>query len=168
MKITVREMVTFSLLGVIMFISKMVMEFLPNIHMLAMLIVAYTVVYRGKALFPIYVFVFLTGALYGFGTWWVPYLYIWTILWGAVMLLPRNLPEKISIPVYMVVAMLHGLLYGTLYAPFQAIAFGLSFKGMLLWIAAGFPWDILHAVGNLCTGALIVPCIRILEKAKQM
>lgn len=168
MKITVREMVTFSLLGVIMFISKMVMEFLPNIHMLAMLIVAYTVVYRGKALFPIYVFVFLTGALYGFGTWWVPYLYIWTILWGAVMLLPRNLPEKISIPAYMVVAMLHGLLYGTLYAPFQAIAFGLSFKGMLLWIAAGIPWDILHAVGNLCTGALIVPCIRILEKAKQM
>ena len=168
MKITVREMVTFSLLGVIMFISKMVMEFLPNIHMLAMLIVAYTVVYREKALFPIYVFVFLTGALYGFGTWWVPYLYIWTILWGAVMLLPRNLPEKISIPVYMVVAMLHGLLYGTLYAPFQAIAFGLSFKGMLLWIAAGIPWDILHAVGNLCTGALIVPCIRILEKAKQM
>ena len=166
-KLTVKEIVTFSLLGVIMFISKMVTEFLPNIHMLAMLIVSYTVVFRAKALFPIYVFVFLTGLFYGFGTWWVPYLYIWTILWGAVMLLTKNMGKR-KVPILIGVSALHGLLYGTLYAPFQALAFGLSFKEMLLWIAAGIPWDILHAIGNLCMGALIVPCIRILEKTKQM
>ena len=67
-------------------------------------------------------------------------------------------------PVYAAVCALHGLAYGTLYAPWQALAFGLSWEGMLTWIAAGLPFDALHAAGNLAAGLLILPLSRLLKR----
>lgn len=157
-------MVIFALLGTIMFLSKILMEFLPNIHMLGMLTMLYTVVYRRKALIPLYVFVLLEGVFAGFSIWWIPYLYIWTVLWGITMLLPKNMPPKVAVVVYMIVCGLHGLCYGTLYAPFQAIAFGYNLKGTLAWIVAGLPWDAIHMVGNIILGSLIVPLSKLLIK----
>lgn len=152
------------MLGTVMFISKIAMEWAPNIHVLAMLTVSYTVVYRKKALIPIYIFVFLEGLISGFSTWWGPYLYLWLVLWGIAMLLPRNLKPKIAVPLYMAVCALHGLFFGVLYAPFQAIAFGLNLQGAITWVIAGLPFDILHAVGNLAAGTLCVPLINLLRK----
>lgn len=164
---SIKELAIFSMLGTIMFISKIIMEFLPNVHLLGALTMIYTVVFRKKALIPIYVYVFLTGLWFGFATWWLPYLYIWTVLWGVTMLLPRNMPQKWAVVVYPIVCFLHGLSYGTLYAPAQALLFGLDFKGMLLWIAAGFPWDIVHGVGNIVAGLLIYPLSKAMLKLKK-
>ena len=120
----VYEVVVFAFLGVLMLASKLVMEVLPNIHLLGLFIVCFTVVYRVKALFPIYVYIFLQGVVSGFAPWWVPYLYIWLPLWGVAMLLPRSMPKKIAPVVYMAVCATHGFLYGVLYAPAQAVLFG--------------------------------------------
>ena len=162
------------MLGALMYASKVVMEFLPNIHLIGVLITAITVVYRKKALYPIYVFVFLTGFLNGFANWWIPYLYIWTVLWGMVMLLPKKLSDrdsrwyKVRPLAYMCVCAAHGFLYGTLYAPAQALLFGLSFQGMIAWIIAGLPFDITHGISNFCCGALIVPLISALRLAQRI
>ena len=59
MKLTARETVIFAMLGAVMYASKVVMEFAPNIHLLGALTIAYTVVYRKKALYPIYTYVIL-------------------------------------------------------------------------------------------------------------
>lgn len=168
MKINIKETVVFSMLGALMYMSKMLMEFLPNIHLIGVIIVAITVVYRQKALYPIYIFVLITGLLGGFSTWWVPYIYVWTVLWGFTMLLPKKMPKKIAPIVYMVVCSLHGFLYGILYAPAQALLFNLDFKGTIAWIVAGFPFDITHGISNFLCGTLIVPLIsamRLAEKA---
>ncbi len=167
MKLNLRELIIFAMLGAIMFISKIVMEALPNMHLIGVFIVAFTVVYRAKALYPIYVFVFITGVYGGFNLWWVPYLYVWTILWGMSMLIPKKLPKKIEPFVYMTVCSLHGFLYGTLWAVFQAFAYGLDFKGMVAWIVAGFPFDITHGISNFALGVLIVPLIRALRYAEK-
>lgn len=160
MKLTVKEMALFGMLGAVMYCSKIFMEFLPNIHLLGVFTIAFTIVYRKKALYPIYVYVMLNGLLAGFNMWWIPYLYLWTVLWGAVMLLPKNTPKF----VYILVCGAHGFLFGTLYAPAQAIMFGLDFKGMIAWIIAGLPWDCVHGVGNLCVGILIAPIVKLLRK----
>ena len=160
-------MCVFSMLGAIMFLSKLLMEFLPNIHMVGTLIVVYTLVYRKKALIPIYIYVFLTGVYGGFNLWWVPYIYIWTLLWGATMLLPKDLGARAGAIVYPLTSALHGLLYGTLYAPAQAIMYGFGFKQTLLWISAGLYFDALHAIGNLTLGLLILPLTRLLRKLSQ-
>lgn len=167
MKLTVKEGAVFSMLGAIMYCSKVIMEALPNIHLVGVLVMAFTLVYRKKALYPIYIFVLLSGLLSGFSTWWVPYLYIWTVLWGVTMLLPKEMPKKVAPVVYTVVCALHGLFYGVLYAPVQALFFGLDFKGMLSWIAAGFSFDLLHCIGNLLIGVLIVPIAALLKKAER-
>lgn len=148
-----------------MYASKFLMEALPNIHLLGTFIVAITVVYRKKALYPIYVYVLLNGLFAGFAMWWIPYLYIWTILWGAVMLLPKSIPNKFRPIVYMTVCALHGFLFGTLYAPAQALLFGLSFNGMIAWIIAGLPFDAIHGISNFICGTLICPLIYVLKKA---
>ncbi len=162
--LSVQEMVIFAMLGTLMFCSKIVMEALPNIHLLGMLTMVYTLVFRKKALIPIYVYVLLNGLYAGFSLWWVPYLYLWTVLWGATMLLPRSMPKKLAVVVYPLVCALHGLAFGTLYAPAQALMFGFNGKQTLAWIVAGLPWDALHAVGNLCAGVLILPLTALLNK----
>lgn len=164
MKLNVKELTVFGMLGALMYASKMLMEFAPNVHLLGVFTISYTVVYRKKALYPIYVYVLLNGLFAGFSAWWVPYLYLWTVLWAVTMLLPQKMPAKIRPIVYMVVNACHGFLFGTLYAPAQAIMFGLSFQGMLAWIAAGLPWDFVHGVSNFFCGILIVPIISILRK----
>lgn len=168
MKLTVKDLVAFALLSALLFVGDVALEFLPNIHLVGVLIVAYTVVYRAKALFPIAVYVGLQGLFAGLNPWWFPYLYLWPLLWGAVMLLPRRMPTCVAVPVYMAVCGLHGLAFGTLYAPFQAVMFGLNVEQTLAWIAAGFPFDVIHAVGNVCLGVLIVPLVQLLQKMQRM
>ncbi|MBQ9120160.1 MAG: hypothetical protein IJY09_08945 [Lachnospiraceae bacterium] len=167
MKLTVKEIVVFSMLGALMYASKMLMEVAPNIHLLGVFTIAFTVVYRKKALYPIYTYVLLNGIFSGFATWWIPYLYVWTVLWGVTMLLPKRLPKKAKPVVYMVVNACHGFLFGTLYAPAQAILFGLSFDGMLAWIVAGLPWDAIHGVSNFFCGILIVPIVGVLLRLER-
>lgn len=164
MKLKIKEIAIFGVLGAIIFVSKLVMEAFPNIHIIGMLIVAITVVFRVKALYPIYVFVFLNGLFYGFALWWIPYLYVWTVLWVFVMLIPKKTPRKALPIIYMSVAALHGFLFGILYAPTQAIIFGLNFKSMIAWIVAGFPFDLIHGISNFICGVLICPVIVALRR----
>ena len=145
-----------------MYASKMIMEVAPNVHLLGVFTIAFTVVYRKKALYPIYTYVRLNGIFCGFATWWIPYLYLWAVLWGATMLLPKRIPEKLRPLVYMLLCAAHGFLFGTLYAPAQALLYGLSFQKMIAWIISGLPWDFVHGVSNFFCGILIVPIVKIL------
>lgn len=167
MKLTTRELTVFAMLGASMYASKIALEFLPNVHLLGVFTIAFTVVYRKKALYPIYIFVFLLGLMNGFATWWIPHLYLWTVLWAVVMLLPRKIPKKWQPLVYMIVCALHGFLYGTLYAPAQAILYGLSFQGMIAWIIAGLPWDGIHGVSSFFCAVLVVPIVSTLRLAER-
>ena len=162
--LSIEEICLFAILGALMFVSKIVMEALPNIHLLGMLTITYTIVFRKKALIPIYTYVFLNGLFAGFNAWWIPYLYIWTILWGATMLIPQSTPKVIACVVYPVLCALHGLLFGVLYAPAQAIMFGFTFEQMLVWIAQGLAFDIMHMAGNFVAGLLILPVSMALKR----
>ena len=54
------------MLAAVMFASKVIMEILPNIHLLGTLTMAYTVAFRKKALIPIYLYVMINGVYSGF------------------------------------------------------------------------------------------------------
>lgn len=162
-----RDLILFAMLGTLMFCSKIIMEVLPNVHLLGTLTMVYTIVFGAKALFPIYVYVLLNGLYAGFNMWWVPYLYVWTILWGITMLLPKQMPKKIACVVYPAVCGLHGFAFGTLYAPAQALMMGLNAEQTVAWIVAGLPWDLLHGLGNLVMGLLILPLSTRLSKLYQ-
>ncbi len=162
--LTPLEMTVFAMLGALMFCSKVIMEFAPNIHLLGMFTMVYTLVYRKKGLIPIYVYVLLNGVYAGFATWWIPYLYIWTVLWGITMLLPKKMPKTVAAVLYPVVCALHGIGFGVLYAPAQAILFRLNFSQMLAWIASGFAFDIAQCIGNFAAGFMILPLCALLRR----
>ncbi len=145
------------MLGAIMFASDIVMEALPNIHLVGMLTVLFSAVFRLRALIPLYIYVFLSGLVYGFSAWWIPYIYIWLPPWALVMLVPQNAPRAVKATVYPLITALHGFLFGVLYAPAQALMFGLDFDGMIAWIIAGIPFDITHGISNLGMGLLVLP-----------
>lgn len=162
MKLTIREICLFGMIGATMYVSKILLEGFPNVHLLGAFIVSLTVVYRQKALYPIYVFIALVGILNGFSVWWIPYLYIWAVLWLFTMLIPQRWPKKVRFVLYPLVSALHGFLYGTLYAPAQALMFHYSFRATISWIVAGLPWDAVHGVSNLVCGILfIAPLIKV-------
>ena len=165
--LTVREITVFAMLGTLMYCSKLLMEWAPNIHLIAMLITAITVVYRAKALIPIYMFVLLSLLFGGITPWTLPYLYVWALLWGVVMLLPRRMKPVLAAATYIGVCTLHGLLFGALSAPLYALMTSLTFQGALAWIAAGLYFDILHAAGNFAAGFLVLPLIKLLLKLEK-
>lgn len=159
------QMALFASFGTLMFISDIAMEILPNIHLIAMFTITFTVVYRAKALIPLYVYVLITLIFSGFATWSLPYLYIWTVLWAIIMLLPREMPKFVAVPVYIAIAGLHGILFGILYAPAQILLFfGGDWSKFWPWVLAGLPFDVIHCIGNLFAGILVLPLATVLRK----
>lgn len=157
-----RRSLFLTLFGVLMFLSDLLMDALPNVHLVGVLLALATCLYRRGALISLYIYVTLTGLFFGFAPTWLPHLYIWLPLWGAVMLLPKRDSKLKDFVLLPLVCGLHGLLYGALYAPVQALLFRFSFEQTLLWIAAGFYFDLLHAVGNFTLSFLIPPLRRVL------
>ena len=159
-----RHLALFPLFGGLMFLSDLLMEGLPNVHLVGVFLCLFTRVYRTRALIPLYVYVALTGLFYGFSAWWIPYLYVWLPLWGIIMLLPKRMSQKASYLILPTVCGLHGLLFGTLYAPVQALLFHFTFRQTLLWIAAGIGFDLLHAAGNFALAFLCPALEKLLLK----
>ena len=166
-KLTIKELALFAMLGTLMFVSKLAFDILPNIHLLGVFTVAFTVVYRAKALIPIYTFAAILCFVYGLQPWCVSHLYTWALLWGAVILLPKNMSPKVATVVYMIVNGLHGFLYGVLYIPVQLIFFGSKTESIWLWLLQGIPFDLTHGISNIVCGMLIMPIILILKKAER-
>ena len=163
--LTIGEIAIYAMLGTLMVAADLVMTIIPNVHVGGVLIVVYTLVYRAKALFPIYTYVFLIGLFEGFGIWWVSYLYIWAILWLIVMILPKKMPKWLAPIVYAVVCAAHGFAFGLLWAPSQMLFFDYSWKQIVIWWQWGFiTADIPHGIGNLVGSILIIPLTTLLRK----
>lgn len=93
------------------------LAFLPNIELVSLLVLIYTLVLGRKTLVIIYTFAILEGIFYGFGIWWVMYLYVWTILYAVVRMMRKNK----NIILWAAVNGIFGLLFGAFCAlPYAA------------------------------------------------
>ena len=153
-----------AMLAAVMFVSKKVMEILPNIHLVGMLTICYTVVFRSRALIPIYIYVLLDGAFLGFSPYWMPNLYAWTVLWALAMLIPKKTPKKAAAVIYPALCAFHGLIFGALNAPVWAILHGFDLRETVTWMLSGLTFDILHLVGNLAAGILVLPLSELMKR----
>ena len=164
------DLVIFAMLAAVMFSLKVVLAGLPNIEPVSLLVIVYTAVYRVRALIPIYIYVVLEGLLFGFSVYWYGYLYVWTILWLAVMLIPRAafaVSGKWAAVIAPLIALLSGafgLAFGLLMAPPQVYYFGFSLDKIWAWVLAGIPYDVAHACGNFAFGFAALPLVSLLKK----
>lgn len=157
-KLGVRELCFLALMGALMTASQVALASLPNIHLVALLIILTSLRFGYRALYSVAVFVLSEGLIFGFGIWWISYLYVWPLLVPVAVLFRTN----DSALFWAVVAGLHGLLFGALTAiPYLFIG-GIE-AAVSYWIA-GIPFDLIHCAGNFVTVLLLVKPLNGLMK----
>lgn len=159
-KITIRELCLLSLMGGLMLAAQVVMSVLPNIHITAIFIIITAVAFGWKVMYSVAVFIMLEGLIWGFGTWWFCYWYLWPILAIAAILMKKN----DSALIWAVIAALHGICFGALCAiPYLFI--GGWEMAISYWIS-GIPYDLAHCAGNfVLTLLLFTPLKKVITLA---
>ncbi len=147
-----------ALFGALLYVSQVVLAPLPNVELVSLFILVWTRVFRFGALPGIAVFVLLEGLLYGFGIWFVSYLYVWFILWGLVMLFPGEVPREpkkvlLSTLLWALLAGAYGMAFGALTAiPWLARG---GFKTAVAYTIAGIPYDVTHMIANFILALIL-------------
>ena len=126
----------------ILLIGQVIMSGLPNIEPVSLLVIQYTLFHPRLARWAIGVFILLEGVLYGFGMWWLSYLYVWYIL-HVLTLLTRNMEGTLFCAL---LSGAFGLFFGILTSPSYLLVGGIG--GWLAYVISGIPFDLLHCAGN--------------------
>ncbi len=152
-------MVLFGMLAALTFALQVVMGPLPNIEPVSLLVMLFAVIFGWRALYPVYIFVVMEILYYGISVWNLYYLYIWTILAVAAILL-----RKMEHPVgWAILSGAFGLLFGALCAIADVFIGGFGYAAAK-WVS-GIPFDVTHCVGNFVIAlVLFKPLRRLMQK----
>lgn len=133
---------------------KVSMQALPNIELTSFWIIMFTLVLGWKVVFVVPIFTIIEGSIYGFGLWWVMYLYTWPVLAVIVWIFRK----KDSAILYSIISGLFGLFFGALCSiPYLFIG-GPSM--MFSWWVAGIPFDIIHCISNFILMIILYKPVR--------
>ena len=141
-KITVRELTLFSILGALTFAAKYVMSFLPNIEPVSLMVILFAAVFGKKWVYPVSLYVAMEILFFGLGLWNINYLYIWAIL-ATVACLLRKMTHPLG---WAMVTGVFGLSFGALCGIVDVFIGGFGYA-LAKWIS-GIPFDISHCIGN--------------------
>ena len=156
---TAREIAVLGLLSALLFGAKMAMAPLPNIEPVSLLVIVYTAVLGLRALIPVYVYALLEILTWGFGYWSACYLYVWTVLALAALLL-RRMESTLG---WAALSGAFGLCFGALCSLPYWVVGGWAYA--LSWWITGIPFDLLHGAGNFAMAlALFRPCRAVLSR----
>ena len=145
-----RDVATVGLMVAAIEVCKFTMQAMPNIEMTSFLVILFTLCYPRLTLYAIPVFTLMEGMIYGFGPWWIMYLYTWPLLVFAVLLC-RRIDSAFFWAAF---SGAFGLLFGLLCAiPYFFVGFagGGAASGLAQffgWWVAGIPFDLMHGAGN--------------------
>lgn len=152
------QLATMGALSAILLAGQIGLSFLPNIEVVSTLIILYTLTYKRRVFPIIFTFVLLEGMVFGFGIWWISYLYIWNIL-ALIVLVFQKIDSAI---LWAVISGAFGLLFGALCAIPYLITGGPG--AALAYWSAGIPYDMLHCGGNfVLTLVLYRPMLRLFK-----
>lgn len=142
------------ILGAVLLVCQVAFAFLPNIELVSVLVILFTLILGRYVAYTLAVFVLLEGLVYGFGLWWFSYLYIWGIL-AIVTYLFRKMDSHLG---WALLCGFYGLIFGTLTAIPTVILSG--FQAGIAYIISGIPFDLIHAVSNFILALLLLPVLR--------
>lgn len=142
-KAALKDLILSGLLGAFLLTVQMVLAPLPNVELVSLLVALYALEFPRQTPGALAVFVLLEGLLYGFGLWWVMYLYVWPLL-AVISWLFRKTD---SVLFWTAVLGVFGLMFGALCAIPYAVAGGIA-AGIAYWVS-GVPFDLLHCGGNV-------------------
>ena len=158
-KITVRDIAITGMMIATIEVAKNALAFIPNVELVSLLVILFTLYFGKKILFVIPAFILLEGCIYGFGLWWIMYLYVWPLL----ALITYIMRKQESVWVWAIMSGSFGLAFGALCSiPYIVLS---GPKAAFAWWVSGIPFDILHFVSNfvLCL-VLFNPLSKVMRK----
>lgn len=158
-RITVKDIALIGIMVAVIEACKFALAAIPNVELTSFWIIIFTLMFKKRIFIVIPVFILIEGAVYGFGLWWVMYLYAWPLLAIITLLLHRIK----SVWLWAIVSGVFGLLFGLLCSiPYLFIG-GISTA--FAWWVGGIPWDLVHGVANfIIMLVLFHPIIRAMKK----
>ncbi len=159
---SVQKLTRIALLSAILYVSKLILDFLPNVELVSLFVILFSLVFGRETLLTVTVFNLFQIIQWGFGTWTISYLYVWPLLCLLTLLLKKIIKEEFVI--WSIFSGLFGLIFGSLFAlvyiPVDP-AYALSY-----WIS-GLPWDVWHAVWNFVLMLVLgKPLYKLLNRLK--
>ena len=165
-----QRVATAALMIAVIEVCKLTMQSLPNIELTSFLLILFTLRFGRLTLYTVPAFILIEGLIYGFGMWWVMYLYAWPLL----ALFVRAFSRVDSAFFWAMVSGVFGLLFGLLCAvPYFFIGLSGGIAGglrhMFAWWIAGIPFDLIHGVSNFVIMlALYRPVSSLLARMPQI
>lgn len=158
----IKKITRIALLSAVLYVSKAALEFLPNVELVSFLTVIFTLVFGAETFFIVTVFNMFELIQWGFGVWWVSYLYVWPLLCLITLLFKKLFQEEFIL--WAIVSGSFGLIFGSLFA-IAYIPVSPSYA-LSYWIS-GMPWDVWHGACNFVIMLIIGrPVYTILKKIK--
>lgn len=147
-------------MGVLMYVSQVIMSQLPNIEIVSLLIILVTCRFGIKALVSVYIFVVCEILTYGVSLWVINYLYVWAVL-CIIILMFKNFDNSL---IFALISSIFGLCFGTLCSiPYFFIGGAPAGFGNII---AGLWFDIIHCIANFILAMLLYkPLKKVLDKA---
>lgn len=171
-KIAVLDITLAGLMVAVIEVSKMALTFLPNIELTSFWLILFTLFFGRRIALVVPVFILIEGTVYGFGIWWVMYLYAWPLLVCLTWMFRR----QESVWFWSIVSGAFGLSFGALCAvPYFFLGAGggagvaAGIRTALAWWVAGIPWDIVHCAGNFALMLVLYqPVRRVMEAVRRL
>lgn len=159
MKMKIKDIVMIGMMVAILEAAKAALMMIPNVELVSFFIILFTLFFGKKIFYALPVFILVEGMIFGFGVWWVMYLYAWPVL----ALVTWMFRKQESVWIFATISGVFGLMFGALCSiPYFFIG---GWQMGFTWWIAGIPYDPIHGVSNfiLCM-VLFTPLRRVLRK----
>lgn len=166
-KLTVYDIALIGIMIAVIEVCKFAMVSLPNIELTSFWLIMFTLYFGKRIYFVVPALIIIEGAVFGFGLWWLMYLYAWPLL----VLITSAFKKSQSAMTFSLISGIFGLCFGLLCSiPYvfinttgTDIANGI--RAAFAWWVAGIPFDFLHGAGNFILMLVLYnPVSKIMKK----
>lgn len=158
------EIILIPTIANILFGIQWIMRNLPNIEGVTFFIIIFSLTFRKRTvILAVYLFALMQGLLYGFGIWWIMYLYVWPLL-----VLIVSIFKKIkNIFFWTAVSGIYGLMFGILCSLPYLFTDGWTFG--IAWWLNGVAFDVTHGIGNAAVMLVFyIPMTMAMKQVKKI
>jgi energy-coupling factor transport system substrate-specific component len=160
---TVKDVVVIAFLSAVLTVGKLSLAAVPNVEVVSLLFILYTVVFGWRyGLLTAVVFATTEILIWGLGLWTIGYYLIWPMLVLLTTMMPANFRNLLG---YTLLSGAFGLFFGLFFAIYTAPLLNISV--WVYWLN-GIMFDVIHMVGNVVVMiVLYLPTRRGLEFVKE-
>ena len=159
----IRDIATMGMMVAILEVVKFALMFLPNVELVSLMIILFTLLIGKKAFLVVTAFSLVESIIWGFGLWSIGYFYVWPIL----VMLTLFLKKYMNNVVCAIVSGFFGLFFGALFALTPIFTSG--FEAAVAYWLSGLPFDLIHCISNFFLALVAFRplkyiCLRIYNK----